>query len=159
MYRHDYYTDRAHASSAEKPFGTEADADSITGVDGDGSMMDVRWRLRPQHIRSILVLLLRLKGTSIQLVQGNKWVSGLRLEGDASAAATRASCEGFFSWMPRYPWQLFAPQLHLTFSPKCTNLQGRGKLSLPIQNIPSLNQGLMVQLIRMWKVDVKWNLT
>jgi hypothetical protein len=70
----------AHNNSAEKPFGTGA-AVSIT-EDGDGSMMDVRCRLRPQHSRSIFVLLLKLKGTSIQLVQGNKCVSGMSLEGE-----------------------------------------------------------------------------
>ena len=133
MYHHDdyYYTEwarfRLTIVGAGNLYGTDAAA-SMT-EDGDGSMMDVRCRFRPQQILSIFVLLLRLKGTSIQLVQGSRWVSGLSLEGEqapnwfsSAAAAARASRAGFFSWMPRYPWQLFAPQWHLTFSPKCTNL-------------------------------------
>jgi hypothetical protein len=70
--------------------------------------------LHPQHIRCIFRLLLKLNGTSIQLVQGNKCVIGLCLEAEVSccifkdsshsfsnAAIARARCVGFFIWLPR----------------------------------------------------------
>lgn len=49
-----------------------ASISDVCMLPAEGSTRDVLCRLRPQHSRSIFVLLLKLKGTSIQLVQGNK---------------------------------------------------------------------------------------
>lgn len=94
---------------------------------------DVLVLLRAQHSRSIFLLLLRLKETSIQLVQGNKWFIGFNLgvsccvdeysrNCPCGAAAARMLGIPFFTWLPRYPWQFTASQWHFTLSPKCTNL-------------------------------------